>query len=87
MTDEINQEIFLERRNLRYNLSEDDIDDISERLLSKIQKDIVDRVALQVEERFYIQMGKTFLNKILQLVGITIVGVFLYLNSKGMLKL
>lgn len=77
----------IERREVRYGLSEEDIESISDRLLTKMQNDIVNKVALQVEERLYIQVGKTFLNKLLQLLGITVLGIFLYLNGKGFIKL
>jgi len=70
-----------------YNLNEEDIEIISERIILKIQDSLVEEVSTQLENRFLQGIGRVFVNKILQILGLTIVGLFLYLNGKGFLHI
>lgn len=69
------------------NLNDADLDIISNKIITRIEESVVSKVVIEVEDKFYRQVGKTFFNKILQWVGLIIVVVSLYLNGKGFIKL
>ena len=65
------------RRHLE--LNEEDIDAIAEKAAEK--------ALIKMETKIYQQVGKTFVNRLFQFLGVVVVGIALYLNSKGFLHI
>lgn len=67
----------IERRHIM-TLDEDIIEEIAERA--------ADKAVEKMENKLYIQVGKTFIDKAFKFIGILILGLAFYLDSKGLLK-
>ena len=65
------------------------LDKISDRIADRIANQVTEKVADKVEERLatkaFAAIGKTFVQKLFYLVGTVAVGVYIFLNHKGVL--
>jgi uncharacterized protein (UPF0297 family) len=59
-------------------LSDDEIDHIAERAADKAVSKIMDQV--------YREVGKSFVSKVLWVIGIVLVGAWAWMNQHGFLK-
>lgn len=78
MDEQPNREIMIERRQV-LNLSQEQVTEIAEAAAKIAVK--------EMQASLYQQIGKTFLSKASQLIGIILVALAVYLNSKGAFKL
>ena len=69
---------FLEERRKHPPISEEVIEEIAERA--------ADKAVVKMEIKLYQQVGKTFINKLFQFIGVVLIGIALYLNNKGFLN-
>lgn len=60
---------------------------ISEEVIEEIAEKAANKAIEKMESKIYQSIGKTFITRIFQFVGATIVGLGVYLNSKGYLNL
>jgi hypothetical protein len=68
-------------------ISEELIEIIAERAAEKAADKAADKAIEKMENKIYQSIGKTFITRIFQFVGAVIVGLGVYLNSKGYLNL
>lgn len=59
---------------------------ISEELIEEIAERAADKAVEKMENKMYQTVGKTFINKLFQFIGVVLVSAALYLNHKGLLK-
>ncbi len=59
---------------------------ISEELIEAIAEKAAEKALEKMENRIYQTVGKTFINKLFQFIGVILVSVAIYLNHKGILK-
>ena len=59
---------------------------ISEDLIEEIAEKAADKALKKMENRMYQTVGKTFINKLFQFIGVVLVSAAIYLNHKGVLK-
>lgn len=78
MTESTRPRPFLEERRKQPPMSEELIEEIAERAAEKALE--------KMENKMYQTVGKTFINKIFQFIGVILVSAALYLNHKGFLK-
>ena len=67
-----------ERRRLPI-LSEEDIEEIAEKAS--------DKALAKMEKKMYETVGKTFVSKLFQMIGVVTMGLALFLYNKGYMKL
>ena len=72
-----------EERRRRHILPEELIEEIVERASDRAAEKALNKM----ESTLYQAVGKTFINKFLQLIGAVIIGLGVYLNHKGFFKL
>lgn len=69
--------------------SQELLDKIADKIADRIAIKVTERVADKVEERLttkaFATIGKTFVQKLFYLVGTVAVGVYIFLNHKGVL--
>ena len=60
---------------------------ISEDVLEEIAERAAEKALIKMEQRFYVEIGRTFVEKLLKVIGIALVGLAIYLNKdlKGVL--
>lgn len=60
---------------------------ISEEIIEEIAEKAADKAIQKMENKIYQSVGKTFITRIFQFIGMIIVGLGVYLNNKGYLNL
>ena len=56
---------------------------ITEEVIEEIAERAAEKAVVKMESKMYQQVGKTFINRSFQFVGAVIIGMALYLQSKG----
>lgn len=69
----MNNEQNIERRKNTLNISEDLLEEIAERAAEK--------AILKMETKIYTEVGRTFVSKLLKMIGLAIVALAIYLNK------
>lgn len=59
---------------------------LSDDMIEEIAEKAADKAIEKMENKLYMQVGKTFLDKLFKFIGILILGTALWLDSKGYLK-
>jgi hypothetical protein len=67
-------------------LDDETIDRIAERVSDKIMEPLVVKVSERIEDKFFQSAGKLFVEKILYLFGVMVIGGLYWLNSHNLLK-
>lgn len=60
---------------------------LTEEDLEMIAEKAADKAVIKMESLLYRQVGKTFIGQLTKIIGIIIVGLFLFLHEKGFIKL
>ncbi len=81
----VDSEDFIERRRGAC-LSEAQIDDIAERAADKASERAADRAIEKLTQHVYNEIGRTVLQKSLWIVGACTLGIYAWLQSKGLLN-
>lgn len=80
-----------ERRRSPTQLTQEQLTHIVEAVVEKIGEEIAEKAAdkalEKMESKIYQQVGKTFITRFTQLVGAIILGLAIWLNSKGLFKI
>ena len=59
---------------------------ISEELLEQIAEKAAEKAIIKMETKLYTEVGKSFISKFTKVVGVVIVGLFLYFTKGDLTK-
>ena len=59
---------------------------VSEELLEQIAEKAAEKAIIKMENKLYTEVGKSFITKFTKVVGIVIIGLFLYITKGDITK-